>query len=65
MTELGSSDQEAGRNTGHEIKFCLNDVLFMCRLCSAYFAQTIICFPKMFLPIGSNFHPVQSKEKNF
>ena len=25
----------------------------------------IICFPKMFLPIGSNFLPIQSKEDHF
>ena len=37
----------------------------MRHLRSAYFAQTIICFPKVFLPIGSNFLPVQSKEYYF
>ena len=42
------------------IKFCVNDCLP-----SAYFAQRIIHFPKTFLPIGSNFLAVQSKEKFF
>ena len=37
------------------IKFCIMIILFMHRLCSGYFAQTNIHFPKMFLPIGSNF----------
>ena len=32
---------------------------------STYSAQTIISFPKMFLPIESNFLPVQSKEYHF
>ena len=35
------------------------------RLCSACFTQTIVRFPKRFLPIGSNFLPVQSKEDHF
>ena len=43
--------------------FCSKQ-LIMQRLCSAYFAQIIICFPKIFLPIGSNFPPFQSKEDN-
>ena len=34
-------------------------------LCSAYFVQMIICFPKMFLSIWSNFLPVQSKDDRF
>ena len=33
----------------------------MHRLHSAYFAQMIICFPKMFLSLGSIFLPAQSK----
>ena len=37
----------------------------MHRLHSAYFAQMIIHFPEMFLYIGSNFLPVQSKEDHF
>ena len=37
----------------------------MRRLRDAYFAQTIICFPSMFLPIGGIFLPVQSKEDHF
>ena len=30
-----------------------------------YFAQTIMPFPKMFLSIGSDFLPAQSKEDYF
>ena len=36
-------------------------VLFNHRLHSAYFAQTIINFPKMFFLLGSSFLPVQKK----
>ena len=32
---------------------------------SAYFAQTIIRFPNMFLPKGNNFLTVQFKEDHF
>ena len=50
------------------MKIHVKIVSFIRRLRSAYcayFAQTIIRFPKMFLPIGSNFLPVQSKENHF
>ena len=39
--------------------------MFTRRLRKAYFAQTVIRFPKMFLSIVTNFHPVQSKEDHF
>ena len=50
------------------MKIHVKIVSFIRRLRSAYyayFAQTIIRFPKMFLPIGSNFLPAQSKENHF
>ena len=40
-------------------------VSFTRRLRSAYFAQKIIRFPKMLLPIGRNLLPVQPKEDHF
>ena len=41
------------------------NVSFTHLLSSTYFAQTLICFPKMSLTIRSNFLPVQSKEDHF
>ena len=60
---------EGGRPMGHISfdgwGFRKKIVSFTHCLHSAYFAQMIILFPKISLPTGSNFFPVQSKEDDF